>query len=75
MMKDQMMMLTCHNCEVQIDSRFFDADERMCLDCLECTHDETTYQPWEQDTNAPESLTCDSCGKELELPEPNEELL
>ena len=51
-------------------------DSDICSKCLEhcnsydedCEHDNTTYQPWEQDTNAQESLSCDNCGIELELP-------
>lgn len=58
-------------------------DTDICSECLEhcdtyceeCEHSTTTYQPWEQDTNAQESLTCDDCGAELDLPEPHGELL
>ena len=34
-----------------------------------CKHETKFYQPAEADTNAPESLSCEDCGKELDLPE------
>ena len=33
-----------------------------------CQHDQTFYQPQEDDTNTPESLTCEDCGIDLPLP-------
>ncbi len=36
-----------------------------------CEHINTEYQPEEKDTNAPESLNCVDCGKELDPPEPD----
>ena len=35
----------------------------------ECKHEKTTYQPKEEDTNTPESLTCEDCGEDLLIPE------
>lgn len=40
-----------------------------------CEHNNTTYQPAEWDTNTPESYSCDDCGEELELPEPDWDLM
>ena len=34
-----------------------------------CKHERKFYQPAEADTNTPESLSCDDCGIELDLPE------
>jgi len=64
-------MYTCCECENQFPLSQMEIDERMCQDCFDCEHDSATYQPWEQDNNVPESYTCDDCGKELELPEPD----
>ena len=33
------------------------------------------YQPEERDTNIPESYTCDDCGKEFDIPEPDWDLM
>ena len=35
----------------------------------------TEYQPAESDTNVSESYTCEDCGIDLPLPEPNEDSL
>ena len=34
-----------------------------------CLHNSQHYQPEEKDTNVPESLWCEDCGADLELPE------
>ena len=36
-----------------------------------CKHENKTYQPREWDTNIPESYTCDDCGADLDIPEPD----
>lgn len=38
---------------------------------LPCTHLNQDYQPAEFDTNASESLTCEDCGDDLLIPEPD----
>jgi len=46
----------------------------MCEDCLVqeyCKHETTEYQPAEAENNAPESLSCTECGKDLPVPEPD----
>jgi hypothetical protein len=45
--------------------------------CLEryCNHEHKTYQAEERDTNVPESYTCDNCGKDLDIPEPDWDLM
>jgi len=40
-----------------------------------CEHEVKTYQPKEWDTNIPETYTCDECGKEFDIPEPDWDLL
>ena len=40
-----------------------------------CVHQECTFQQSEPDINVPESYTCDACGKELKLPEPDEDTM
>ena len=44
---------------------------------LECQHpkDEMEYQAKEEDTNVPESYNCLDCGKDLPIPEPDEDEL
>ena len=39
-----------------------------------CNHKNKFYQPEETDTNIPESYTCDDCGKEFDIPEPDFDL-
>jgi hypothetical protein len=39
-----------------------------------CDHKNKFYQPEEIDTNIPESYTCDDCGKEFDIPEPDFDL-
>ena len=34
-----------------------------------CDHRNRYYQPYEEDTNTPESYTCEDCGVELYVPE------
>lgn len=60
--------------DMELDARPSEADfeiEELCG----CTHKNTTYQPFEHDTNVKESYSCDVCGKELELPEPDEDTM
>jgi predicted SprT family Zn-dependent metalloprotease len=40
-----------------------------------CEHKNPFYQPREFDTNIAESYYCDDCGKELDLPEPDEDTM
>ena len=40
-----------------------------------CDHKNKFYQPEERDTNIPESYTCDDCGKEFDIPEPDFDLM
>jgi|TARA_R110000823_G_scaffold275115_1_gene393923 hypothetical protein len=40
-----------------------------------CEHTNRHYQPAEEDTNVHESYTCDDCGKELDIPEPDWDLM
>ena len=40
-----------------------------------CDHKNKFYQPEETDTNIPESYTCDDCGKEFDIPEPDWDLM
>ena len=68
------MIWTCCLCEDQVDASEFDCEERMCYKCYGehyCDHKTKTYQPEERDTNVPESYTCDECGKEFDIPEPD----
>tara|TARA_R100001530_G_scaffold3566_5_gene5207 strand:- start:721 stop:900 length:180 start_codon:yes stop_codon:yes gene_type:complete len=34
-----------------------------------CTHSVRIYQPQEDETNIPESFSCNDCGKEFEIPQ------
>jgi len=40
-----------------------------------CEHINKTYQAEERDTNVPESYTCNDCGEELDIPEPDFDLM
>ena len=40
-----------------------------------CEHRNRHYQPKEYDTNIPESYNCEDCGAELEIPEPDWDLM
>ena len=43
---------------------------------LDCEHkNKPIYQPEEKDTGIPESYTCDDCGKEFDIPEPDVDLM
>ena len=64
-------MYTCCQCEDQFPLSQMEIDERMCTECFNCEHETATYQEWEKDNNVPESYTCDECGKDLEMPEPD----
>ena len=45
-------------------------------DTLDCEHkNKPIYQPEEKDTGIPESYTCDDCGKEFDIPEPDFDLM
>jgi hypothetical protein len=41
----------------------------------ECEHLNATYQAEELDTNVPESYTCDDCNKDLNIPEPDWDIM
>ena len=41
----------------------------------ECKHLNTMYQPEEDDTNAPESYSCEDCDAELDIPEQDPDTL
>ena len=69
---------TCCCCEKQVEETFMETDERMCMDCEEeeyCVHENITYQQEEFENNVPESYTCDDCGKDLDIPEPDWDLM
>ena len=69
---------TCCCCEKQVEETFMETDERMCMDCEEqeyCEHENKTYQQEELENNVPESYTCDDCGKDLDIPEPDWDLM
>ena len=36
-----------------------------------CSHDSLYYQPCEPENNVPESLTCEDCGIDVNMPEPD----
>ena len=40
-----------------------------------CEHKNQNYQPYEPDTGLYESYSCDDCGKELDIPEPDWDLM
>ena len=40
-----------------------------------CEHINRHYQPREYDTNVAESYTCEDCGAELDIPEPDWDLI
>ena len=40
-----------------------------------CEHKNKEFQPFERDTNVPESYHCVDCGEELEIPEPDEDTM
>ena len=64
-------MWTCIICEFEIGPGG-DLEERMCEECLVqeyCEHETTEYQPAEAENNAPKSLSCVECGKDLPVPE------
>jgi len=45
-------------------------------DTQNCEHkNKPIYQPEEKDTGIPESYTCDDCGKEFDIPEPDFDLM
>ena len=41
----------------------------------ECQHSNRHYQPREYDTNVAESYTCEDCGAELALPDPDWDII
>ena len=44
-------------------------EEEQCEEC--CEHENKTYQAEEKDTNVGESYTCEDCGADLDIPEPD----
>ena len=44
-------------------------EEEQCEEC--CEHLNKHYQPEEKDTNVGESYTCEDCGADLDMPEPD----
>jgi len=48
-------------------------EEEQCEEC--CEHLNKHYQPEEKDTNVGESYTCEDCGADLDIPEPDEDTL
>jgi hypothetical protein len=40
-----------------------------------CEHKNREFQPFERNTNVPESYHCVDCGEELEIPEPDEDTM
>ena len=49
--------------DMELDTRITEAEM--------CEHKDKTYQPYEYDTNIGESYTCDDCGKDFDIPEPD----
>ncbi len=47
-------------------------EEDCCREEDMCLHINKEYQPAEPEVNAPESLTCEDCGADLDLPEPDD---
>tara|TARA_R100000789_G_C2961761_1_gene138150 strand:+ start:216 stop:416 length:201 start_codon:yes stop_codon:yes gene_type:complete len=45
-----------------------------CLN-IKCKHENVEYQPEELDTNAAESMYCGDCGKDLEVPDQDWDLM
>jgi hypothetical protein len=44
-------------------------EKEPCQEC--CEHLNKHYQPEEKDTNVGESYTCEDCGADLDIPEPD----
>ena len=44
-------------------------EKEQCEEC--CEHLNKHYQPEEKDTNVGESYTCEDCGADLDMPEPD----
>ncbi len=62
--------------ETEVDADYRDViSDIEAQDSYKCEHENKTYQAEEKDTNVPESYICDDCGRELELPEPDEDIL
>ena len=40
-----------------------------------CVHENMEYQEYERDTNIPEDYFCLDCGKQFDIPEPDEDEL
>ena len=57
--------------DMELDARPSDQE------LYDCSHKNTTYQAQERDTNVSEGISCDDCGKELELSdfEPDEDTM
>ena len=58
------MPVTCEHCGME---------KEPCQEC--CEHLNKHYQPEEKDTNVGESYTCEDCGADLDIPEPDEDIL
>ena len=52
--------------DMELDARPSD-QELYGDDKADCSHKNTTYQAREYDTNVGEGISCDDCGKELDL--------
>ena len=66
----------CILCDAYFPTKLMDTSDYpsemfgTCDDCA-CEHKKKTYQAKEEDTNVPETYTCDDCGKDIDMPEPD----
>ena len=62
--------------ETEVDADYRDAiSDIEAQDSYKCEHENKTYQAEEKDTNVGESYTCEDCGADLDIPEPDEDTL
>ena len=62
--------------ETEVDADYRDAiSDIEAQDSYKCEHENKTYQAEEKDTNVGESYTCEDCGADLDIPEPDEDIL
>tara|TARA_R100000458_G_C8255929_1_gene232078 strand:- start:383 stop:931 length:549 start_codon:yes stop_codon:yes gene_type:complete len=68
-MYNDLYIADCVMCGKSIEKELL-CDDSCCWQCT-CEHTIKTYQPEEKDNNVPESYTCDECGTDLPIPEPD----
>ena len=59
---------SCSVCGIEVFLE--NLEEGICYQCT-CEHDGAEYQPEEKENNVPESYTCNECGTDLPIPEPD----